>query len=395
MKLIFTNGFSKKNNPDELEINIKGKCQITNYDPREKTPEKKGDLTVTVNGDNSSQIKNGSVEQEDSKTVKLNSKKFSIFSEIAKLDGNSSTLTQEDLETAWNSYNKKDEKWTTLFEAGVTEIKYDSHAGVATFVIGKKEILRIDFQTWREQFGLKNDSKKLSVKEKENIEIETAKTDSMDVFYNSIPEEYNKYITSVAKETGVSENFVKYMILVEGKNSKAKLNAYKCSNGVWTIGFGHTNLTDNAKNGNGFVESAETTITIQQAFQFLAADIKEHKKYCKDWLGEDFENSPISVQEGLIDRSFQAGQRGFKNETLKANLDSEIYPAVVARNLWVPNDTRRSGLRFLTSTQGLDTDSQTSAKKRFIQLGYYQEVKNGLTGKEKKTFIQTFDKLGN
>ena len=41
---------------------------------------------------------------------------------------------------------------------GVTAIKYDSRAGVATIVIGENEILRIDFQTWRERLGIRKDS---------------------------------------------------------------------------------------------------------------------------------------------------------------------------------------------------------------------------------------------
>ena len=150
MKLKFTNG-----NGDESDIIIKGKCKITDYDTRYKTPDGK-DLTVDVDGENFS-IMNGTELKQDSQTVEMNANKYSIFTAIAGMDGDGSNLTEKDIAKAKKAYNDGGGEWTKLLELGVTEIRYDSHAGVATIVIGEKELLRIDFQTWRECMGIRPD----------------------------------------------------------------------------------------------------------------------------------------------------------------------------------------------------------------------------------------------
>ena len=147
MKLIFTNAFGNKGEIKKTEIEINGKCVITNYDARTHSPSGAGDLTVTVDGENSSVQKGASVFQEDSSTVNMNDKKYSIFTEIAGLDGDTGNLTEKDLEKAKAHFNKNDKKWNTLLKLGVTEIRYDKKAGVATIVIGDNELLRIDFET--------------------------------------------------------------------------------------------------------------------------------------------------------------------------------------------------------------------------------------------------------
>ena len=150
MKLTFTNAFGNKGEVKKTEIEINGKCVITNYDVRTHTPNNAGDLTVTVNGETSSVKKGATIFQEDSSTVNMNDKKYSIFTAIAGLDGNASNLTEEDLEKAKNHFSKNDKKWKTLLKLGVTEIRYDKKAGVATIVIGDNELLRIDFETKHE-----------------------------------------------------------------------------------------------------------------------------------------------------------------------------------------------------------------------------------------------------
>ena len=87
--------------------------------------------------------------------------------------------------------------------------------------------------------------------------------------------DYDKYIRQVAKNAGVSEDLVRFIIMSEGEagTCKAKLGAYKCSSGQWTIGFGHTN---NCRNDDE-VFGAGKKITLKEAFQLLEDDLKEIK----------------------------------------------------------------------------------------------------------------------
>lgn len=155
MKLTFTNGAG-----DQSEIEIQGKCKITDYDTRYKSPEG-DDLTVDVDDENVS-IMNGTELKQDSQTVTMNANKYSIFTAIAGADGNNKTLTQEDIAIAKDASKSGGTLWDTLSGNGVTEIRYDKRAGVATIVIGDKELLRIDFKTWWENLGLQKDSTKMN-----------------------------------------------------------------------------------------------------------------------------------------------------------------------------------------------------------------------------------------
>ena len=219
----------------------------------------------------------------------------------------------------------------------------------------------------------------------------------MEELYNSIPKEYDTYIKKAAKEAGVTENFIRHLIFSEGDNKtkKAKLTPYYCKNGVLTVGFGHTNLTDNSKGKNGNKVVKGKSITLQEAFDYLVADIKEHRRYAKHYIGEEkFDKLDAAVQEGLIDRSFQAGQGGFQGVTIKANIQKNVITAVVARNLWVSSDIRRSAMRFLMVISGMKKEEQCSAKQRFENLGYYTKVINFFKEPEKTRFINAYNSFG-
>lgn len=146
MNIRFTNGHG-----EESEININGKCTITNYDTRAHKPVSEDDLTIEVNNDDAT-VKSGiNIFQQDSQTINLDAKKYSIFNAIASMDGDNTSLSEADLAKAKKSYKKGDFLWGALSLLGVTEIRYDKKAGVATIVIGDKELLRIDFETENEQ----------------------------------------------------------------------------------------------------------------------------------------------------------------------------------------------------------------------------------------------------
>lgn len=224
MKIKFTNGSG-----DESEINIKGKCKITDYDTRTKSPDGK-DLTINIDGENTS-IMNGTELQQDSQTVEMNANKYSVFTALAAMDGDGSTLTQKDIANAKKNFNSKNAAWSVLENLGVTQIKYDSRAGVATIVIGENEILRIDFQTWKERLRLHSDSSK-------------------EVYESDIAEEpieykpYETYMDSIAQ--------------CESSNIKTKLNKSGYA-GLFQIG--------------------------EQALADLGIYQKKSKKYNNDWKG--------------------------------------------------------------------------------------------------------------
>jgi len=413
MKVKITNGYNNKGTVESQDIDIKN-CKITNYEEGH-SPNGAGDLTIIAD-DNKVQIQKGKSVFVQDNTIEFNPDKYSIFNRLAMQDEDSSNITEEDLSLAASRYRKG----CTLAKLGVLSIEYNN--GIAVVRIKNNQILRFEFNkaensenasitensskveseaaqktdTVNKKSSVENIDNKQTVQQPAVSSSDTITTNPFEKLYSNIPQEYEPYIKQAAKDADVSENFIRHLISVEGKKSKAQLTAYKDSNGVWTIGFGHTNLTDNATKGsNGFVEKDTTTITIEKAFEFLVADILEHKKYCKSYLGEDFNKAPKTVQEGLIDRSFQAGQGRFKNATLKANLSEGYYAASVARDLWVGSDPRRSGLRFLAIAKGLSKEDQTSAKNRFINLGHYATVTAKLIGKEKADFIEAFNALGN
>ena len=216
----------------------------------------------------------------------------------------------------------------------------------------------------------------------------------MEKLYSVIPKKYEKHIKDAAIKAGVSEDFIRHLIFTEGdaKTKEAILLPYYCKNGVLTVGFGHTNLTDNAQKGNKVTEGE--AITLEQAFDYLVADIKEHKKYVESFIGEKFKTLDSSVQEGLIDHSFQAGQKEFLGANIKANIEQGITTAVVARNLWTDTDIRRSAMRFLMAAKSMSKEDQIDAKKRFENLGHYNEVINYFYGQEKRNFINAYNSLG-
>lgn len=405
MKLTF-----KNNSGDESEIiNIKGKCTISDYDPRNNSPED-NNLTVKANGKKSS-IMTGTEQQQDSQTVNLDANKYSIFTAIASADGNKDTLTQEDLARAKEAYNNKDELWDELSEHGVTEIKYDSHAGVATIVIGDKEILRIDFKTWRERLGLMPDSSKAAVseeiKDKPTDEIEKpeepAKTELLKPeieFYNNamnrVVAEMNEgqtqkitkkqldtKISEIARNIPCSELLVKYIMSSESFIRNAKKN--KGTNGVVTVGFGHTvNAASNSNFGVGF------RISNEKAFQWLEQDIKDvvkiiHENYLPDI---NWEEVPQSIQDAIIDLVFNRGEVIIKSKNIGKILsdaaESGSYTDAAIKVSQIHSEIpdikaglmRRSCYRYFLAIESLPAKERLSSMKSFSEgnNSYYAET---------------------
>lgn len=250
MKLKFTDGYNKKNSANQQEIDVEGTCVITNYDTRNKKPSQKGDLTVSVDKKKST-VMTGTVFQEDSKTVNLNENKYSIFTKLASYDGDNSNLTLDDLEEA---YKKKDTFKEFIINLGVKEvsIRFDSHAGVMTIEFDK-EIIRIDFRTWWERWGLEEDSSKISVNTNEEIPEESA------------PETPT---TSAVEDKTSNEN------------TNEKLMSYESF--VDAMAMRESSGKVNKKNKYGYIGLFQIG---EQALADLGIYYKKSKNYNNDWKG--------------------------------------------------------------------------------------------------------------
>ena len=117
----------------------------------------------------------------------------------------------------------------------------------------------------------------------------------------------------MAKNAGVSEDLVRFFILNEGqaKTHTAKLEAYRRSGDVWTIGFGHTNLCREID----FKVKKGVTITLDYAFELLEGDIKEMQRLTERKMvarigQEAYDNLPQSIKEMMIEYAFQNGPNG-------------------------------------------------------------------------------------
>ena len=148
--LKYTNGYANYTGKiDEDELTIKGDCKITNYDPRVDDGKGKGEITIDLTGGEQT-VKAGTGNgYRQTKNADFSKKKFSIFKDIAALDGNANELSVEDIRKMDKSLI---EKW------GLNNLRFDYKNGVATLVWGENDILRIDFVTKKEKKIKKSNS---------------------------------------------------------------------------------------------------------------------------------------------------------------------------------------------------------------------------------------------
>ena len=373
----YTNGYANYGKIDSDELKIEGDCKITNYDPRVDDGKSKGEITIDFSGGEQS-VKDGTgTGYKSVNKANFSKKKFSIFKDIAALDGNSNELSLDDIKKMGKSLAKR---W------GLKDLKIDFNNGVATLVWGENDILRIDFATKNEKnttAAVKNNPEKVdSVKYVKPKSLEEASAN----IYNIIPKEYAVYIKLVAKNAGVSEDLVKTFIINEGMSGtkEAALTAYKRKDDVWTIGFGHTNLCREMD----FKVKEGVTISLQQAFKLLEGDIKEMKRYARSSVGaKNFDKSPESIQALFIEYCFQNGPGGkLKNDNIKYNLADNLYEAIAAGSLFEGNYNRRSAYRFILAIGDFSIEEKQNALKRLKTKGNYNKILNCLSGTEKAMF---------
>lgn len=371
--LNYTDGYANSKKINEKEIKIEGDCKITNYDPREENGTKRGQITIDlINGEQVILDGNGKGHSKDVK-ADFSNKKFSIFNNIASLDGDSEVLSVNDIRKLDKSLINK---WK------LKDLRFDYKNGVATLVWGDNDILRIDFSN--KEKTIISTEKSIDVdKNTQTEDIETNKPTQTNVNnqvactiskftggFIDIDDVYN--LETVAKYTGISEKYIKDILIgLEGKKQWPLCSAEYDNvpkkgypKGFLTIGFGHTSLAGEPKVTEGL------TISEKQAYQIMANDIVNAVKLSRNKLrnkGLSYDDIPKSIQNAIVDLVFNKGPSEI-NESLIANIRAGYYGSA-ARRTWfeTPNVglQKRNMYRFIAALDSLENDEKINAIKRF------------------------------
>ena len=93
-----------------------------------------------------------------------------------------------------------------------------------------------------------------------------------------------------------------------------KLEAYKCSAGVWTIGYGHTT---GVKEGD--------VCTQEEAEKLLRGDIFKFEEYVQDSVKVDLDQSQFAA---LVAWTFNLGPGNLRSSTMLKKLNNGEYESV-------------------------------------------------------------------
>ncbi len=93
-----------------------------------------------------------------------------------------------------------------------------------------------------------------------------------------------------------------------------KLEAYKCSAGVWTIGYGHT---EGVKEGD--------TCTQEEAEKLLRGDIFKFEEYVEDNVTVELDQSQF---DALVAWTFNLGPGNLRESTMLKKLNNSDYASV-------------------------------------------------------------------
>ena len=93
-----------------------------------------------------------------------------------------------------------------------------------------------------------------------------------------------------------------------------KLEAYKCSAGVWTIGYGHT---AGVKEGD--------VCTQEEAEKLLRGDIFKFEEYVQDSVKVDLDQSQF---DALVAWTFNLGPGNLRESTMLKKLNNQEYESV-------------------------------------------------------------------
>jgi hypothetical protein len=200
----------------------------------------------------------------------------------------------------------------------------------------------------------------------------------------------NKLIANTASKTRYSEYFIKHLVAMESYEPKVR----DAGDSTITGGFGHSGLKDKSiKIGQ--------KVTPQQAFNWLAEDIKYFEKRVKsmkldaigdETIGDNFDNLPLSIKEAIIDVAFNRDAKKIEEaeeyRSLRANIKggSENLPATAVRlcqdfskytfaqkkkNKFTTGLMYRNTYRFMLAIRDLNDNYRTIAKRRFENYDSY------------------------
>lgn len=129
-----------------------------------------------------------------------------------------------------------------------------------------------------------------------------------------------------------------------------ELQAYQCSAGVWTIGYGHTR---GVKRGD--------RITEEEADALLSKDLKECHRVLKKWVNECTEGQFIALMSFV----FNFGEIKFAKSTLLRLHNSEQYEAAAEEfGRWVYATDPKTGKKIVLN--GLVT-RRRGEKKQYLR----------------------------
>ena len=93
-----------------------------------------------------------------------------------------------------------------------------------------------------------------------------------------------------------------------------KLEAYKCSAGVWTIGYGHT---EGVKEGDTCIQ--------EEAEKLLRGDIFKFEEYVEDNVTVELDQSQF---DALVAWTFNLGPGNLRESTMLKKLNNQEYESV-------------------------------------------------------------------
>ena len=93
-----------------------------------------------------------------------------------------------------------------------------------------------------------------------------------------------------------------------------KLEAYKCSAGVWTIGYGHT---EGVKEGDTCIQ--------EEAEKLLRGDIFKFEEYVEDNVTVELDQSQF---DALVAWTFNLGPGNLRESTMLKKLNNKEYKSV-------------------------------------------------------------------
>ncbi len=181
-------------------------------------------------------------------------------------------------------------------------------------------------------------------------------------------------LNDVAEAVGISRDFITNFIEnIETLHLKAYND--KVNGGTWTIGYGHTGKV------RGKDITKNTTITKKEALELLAVDLLNAKIEALAYFGNDFLKAPQSVQDGIVDNTFNKGIKGFTNNSssptykVKDDLKKKDYASAAAHLVYKTDNRglkKRVLYRVIYATKNLSPADRKKALN--INSVYYKEV---------------------